>query len=264
MNSEMYSSSSETNSPARPTRNRDVEPQVRQVVEALEEDIAFGYLHPRERLVEDELRERFNLKRHVVRQVLLELEQMGLIERKKNIGACVKSYTVKEVIDLYAVREILECSCARQIKLPVPADKLEALISVQREHDHAVATYDLRLAFRANITFHKTLFSLAENQMLTELVEVAAQRAHTIRSLSMVYPHFLEKARRDHWAITEALRDCDQERLVALCGDHLLPSRDAYLEQQMRRGNGASSQASVSVATPLRPEPTLSDNTPST
>jgi DNA-binding GntR family transcriptional regulator len=248
MNSELPSPSAETNSPVRPPRDRDVEPQVRQVVEALEEDIAFGYLHPRERLVEDELRDRFNLKRHVVRQVLQELEQMGLIERKKNIGACVKSYTVKEVIDLYTVREILECSCARQIKLPVPADKLEALIAVQREHDHAVATSDLRSAFRANIAFHKTLFALSDNAMLTEMIEVAAQRAHTIRSLSMVYPHYLEKARRDHWAMTEALRDCDQERLVALCGDHLLPSRDAYLEQQMRRGNGAGAPASLSAA----------------
>ncbi len=253
MNPELHSPTAETNSPVRPPRDRDVEPQVRQVVEALEEDIAFGYLHPRERLVEDELRERFNLKRHVVRQVLQELEQMGLIERKKNIGACVKSYTVKEVIDLYTVREILECSCARQIKLPVPADKLEALIAVQREHDQAVASADLRSAFRANIAFHKALFALSDNAMLTEMIEVAAQRAHTIRSLSMVYPHYLEKARRDHWAMTEALRDCDQERLVALCADHLLPSRNAYLEQQARRGSGVPVPAPQvgTIATPV-------------
>lgn len=249
MNAELQLPPAETASNVRPQRERDVEPQVRQVVETLEEDIAFGYLHPRERLVEDDLRERFGLKRHVVRSVLQELEQMGLIERKKNIGACVKSYTVKEVIDLYTVREILECSCARQIKLPVPADKLEALIAVQREHDHAVVTSDLRSAFRANIAFHKTLFALSDNSVLTEMIEVAAQRAHTIRSLSMVYPHFLEKARRDHWAMTEAIRDCDQERLVALCLDHLLPSRDAYLEQQMRRGNGGPAPAPLPGAT---------------
>jgi DNA-binding GntR family transcriptional regulator len=250
MNPELPAPTTEARSPLRPPRDRDVEPQVRQVVEALEEDIAFGYLHPRERLVEDDLRERFGLKRHVVRQVLQELEQMGLVERKKNIGACVKSCTVKEVIDLYTVREILECSCARQIKLPVPADKLEALIAVQREHDHAVVASDLRSAFRANIAFHKTLFALSDNAVLTEMIEIAAQRAHTIRSLSMVYPHYLEKARRDHWAMTEALRDCDQERLVELCRDHLLPSRDAYLEQMTRRGSVAPASAALSATSP--------------
>lgn len=215
-------------------RDRDVEPLVRQVVEALEEDIVFGYLHPRERLVEDDLRARFNLKRHVVRQVLQELEQMGLIERKKNIGALVKSYTVKEVIDLYSVREILETSCARQIPLPVPQDKLDELIAIQRLHDAAAAEADLRSAFRANIAFHKALFALSDNAMLTEMIELAAQRAHSIRSLSMIFPHFLEKARKDHWAMIEALRVGDQERLVALCIDHLIPSRDAYIEQHRR------------------------------
>ena len=215
-------------------RDRDIEPIVRQVVEALEEDIVFGYLHPRERLVEDDLRARFNLKRHVVRQVLQELEQMGLIERKKNIGALVKSYTIKEVIDLYTVRDILETNCARQIPLPVAAEKLEELIAIQKLHDAAVADSNLHSAFRANIAFHKALFALSDNAPLTEMIEVAAQRAHTIRSLSMIFPHFLEKARLDHWGMIEALREGDQERLVALCRDHLLPSRDAYLEQQRR------------------------------
>lgn len=232
----------------RQTRDRDVEPLVRQVVEALEEDIVFGYLHPRERLVEDDLRERFGLKRHVVRQVLGELEQMGLIERKKNIGALVKSYTVKEVIDLYTTREILETNCARQIPFPVPEDKLAELTAVQRQHDKAVTESDLRSAFRANIAFHKCLFALSENATLTEMIELAAQRAHTIRSLSMVYPHFLEKARKDHWAMIDALRAGDRERLVELCRDHLIPSRDAYIEQQMRRAGKPVGSAALPEA----------------
>jgi DNA-binding GntR family transcriptional regulator len=234
---------------SRPARDRDVEPRVRQVVEALEEDIVFGYLHPRERLVEDDLRERFDLKRHVVRQVLVELEQMGLVERKKNIGAVVKSYTAKEVVDLYVVREILETSCARQIPLPVPSDKLEALVALQRVHDAAVAEGDLRSGFRANIAFHQALFALSDNPLLTEMIDLGASRAHTIRSLSMVFPHYLEKARVDHWKIIEALGACDRERLVEVCRDHLLPSRDAYIEQQMRRaGKGAAGIALSPVA----------------
>ena len=228
-------------------RDRDIEPMVRQVVEALEEDIVFGYLHPRERLVEDELRARFNLKRHVVRQVLQELEQMGLIERKKNIGALVKSYSVKEVIDLYTVREILETNCVRQIRLPVAPEKLDELVAIQRQHDTAVAESNLRSAFRANIAFHKAVFALSDNAALTEMIEVAAQRAHTIRSLSMIFPHFLEKARKDHWGMIEALREGEQERLVALCRDHLLPSRDAYIEQHRRRAGTQESAGNTAI-----------------
>lgn len=226
----------------------DNEAQVRMAVETLEEDIAFGYMHPRERLVEDELRARFGLKRHIVRQVLAELEQMGLVERKKNIGALVKSYSVKEVIDLYAVRDILETSCARSIALPVAPEKLEELDAIQQRHDDAVRDSNLHVAFRMNIAFHKAFFALSDNAALTEMIELAAQRAHVIRSLSMVVPQYLEKARRDHREMIDALRHCDQERLVALCRDHLLPSRNAYIEQQQRMAHLSERAAVVNLA----------------
>lgn len=212
----------------------DNEAQVRMAVETLEEDIAFGYMHPRERLVEDELRARFGLKRHIVRQVLAELEQMGLVERKKNIGALVKSYSVKEVIDLYIVRDILETSCALQIALPVAPEKLAELDAIQQRHDDAVQSANLHVAFRMNIAFHKAFFALSDNAALTEMIELVTQRAHVIRSLSMVVPQYLEKARNDHHQMIAALRDGDRERLVALCRDHLLPSRDAYIEKYRR------------------------------
>lgn len=59
-----------------------------------------GVLHPRERLVEDDLCARVAIKRHVTRLVLAELEQRGLVERRKNGGALVKSYTPREVMEL--------------------------------------------------------------------------------------------------------------------------------------------------------------------
>ncbi len=215
-------------------QDTDTASQVRRVVETLEEDIAFGYMHPRERLIEDELLERFGLKRHVVRQVLAELEQIGLVERKKNFGALVKSYSVKEVVDLYIVRDILETNCARQIKLPVPAEKMEQLELIQKKHDAAVMESNLQVAFRMNLAFHKALFSLSDNPVLTELIELTAQRTHIVRSLTIVVPQILEQSRQDHRQMINALRTGDQDRLVELCRAHLLPSRDAYIAQHRR------------------------------
>ncbi|MEO8849132.1 MAG: GntR family transcriptional regulator [Casimicrobiaceae bacterium] len=37
------------------------------IVDAIEEDVLFGHVRPRERLTEDELIERFDVSRHVVR-----------------------------------------------------------------------------------------------------------------------------------------------------------------------------------------------------
>jgi len=231
---------------AQPTRERDVDALVREVVATLEEDIVFGYLHPRERLIEDDLRSRFGLKRHVVRQVLQDLEKMGLVERKKNIGALVKSYTIEQVIDLYTAREILEVNCVRQIAMPVAPEKIGELIALQQRHDTAVAESNLRIAFRANIAFHKAFFALSNSPTLTEMIDLGAQRAHAIRSQSMTIPGFLEGARQDHWKMIEALRQGDRERLVVLSSEHLIASRDAYIKQQNRRTGGLEQTASAS------------------
>jgi hypothetical protein len=44
-------------------RDRNIDETMRSVSDELEEQIVLGVLHPRERLVEDDLCERFNLKR---------------------------------------------------------------------------------------------------------------------------------------------------------------------------------------------------------
>src|SRR5690554_4321965 len=92
-----------------------------QIAAALEEDIVLGVLHPRQRLVEDELMARFAAKRHVVRDALARLETAGLVERRRNVGALVRGFDEREVADLYEMRILLECEAMRRMPLPVAA-----------------------------------------------------------------------------------------------------------------------------------------------
>ncbi|TDN70824.1 GntR family transcriptional regulator [Paraburkholderia sp. BL10I2N1] len=225
-------------------RDRNVDQTLRSVADELEEQIVLGVLHPRERLVEDDLCERFNLKRHVARQVLAEVERRGLVERRKNVGALVKSYTPREVAELYALRELLEVDAARRIVFPVSREALDSLAAIQAEHDAAADVGDLRRVFRANMAFHHAFFALSESQVLTEAIREYERRTHAIRSVSIVFPQYLEKARAQHHQMIEALRTGDRESLIGLCREHLVPSRDAYLEAQHRRSFGYAAQKS--------------------
>ena len=223
-------------------RDRNIDETMRSVSNELEEQIVLGVLNPRERLVEDDLCERFNLKRHVARQVLAEVERRGLVERRKNVGAVVKSYTPREVTELYALRELLEADAARRIVFPVSSEALDALTAIQAEHDEAADAGDLRRVFRANMAFHHAFFALSESQVLTEAIREYERRTHAIRSVSIVFPQYLEKARAEHHQMIEALRAGDRESLIKLCRDHLVPSRDAYLEAHHRRSVGYAAQ----------------------
>ncbi len=195
----------------------------------LEEDIIFGRLHPRERLIEEELMQRFGIKRYVVREVLATLDRMGLIERRKNVGALVRSFTTKEVAELYAVRALLEAEAARLIPLPIPEVSFARLVAIQEQHDEAVLASSPPRVFRANLAFHQALFELTGNETLQRAIAEYARQTHPIRFSALVAADYREKARSEHWRMINALRAGDIETLVALCAEHLLPSRDAYL-----------------------------------
>ncbi|MGE8613479.1 MAG: GntR family transcriptional regulator [Achromobacter veterisilvae] len=208
---------------------------VQAAVAALEEDIVFGRLHPRERLTEDDLMARFSMKRHAVRQVLTGLELLGVVEKKRNVGAVVRAFSAREVMELYTLREVLEVHAASLIPLPVPQARLAALVAVQREHDAAVADGDTRRVFRSNQRFHHEFFSLLDNAVLGQAIEEYARRTHPIRFGSLTSAAYRERARQEHWALIHALRDGDRGALMAVCRNHLVPSRDAYLASEQAR-----------------------------
>ena len=228
-------------------RDRNTDETIRRVADQLEEEIVLGLLHPRERLVEDDLCERFNLKRHVARQVLGEVERRGLIERRRHVGALVKSFTASEVTQLYALRELLETDAASRIVFPVDAAKLAELETLQAQHDAAAQAGDLRRVFRVNMAFHRAFFALSGNQVLVDAIHEYERRTHAIRSVSIVFPVYLEKARAEHHQMIDALRRGDRGDLIALCRAHLVPSRDAYLNAYHQRSAAA---AAFDLSTP--------------
>jgi DNA-binding GntR family transcriptional regulator len=201
-----------------------------EIVSQLEEDIVLGELLPRERLVEDALLARFDTKRHVIRQALMELDRMGLIERVPNRGAQVRAYSALEVEQLYELRELLETQAALQIRFPVDPAALAELEAIQAGHDRSVRDVDYVGIFRSNLAFHKLLFSLCANPFLAEAIDSASQRAHSIRFAALKDAQARETARNEHHAMIDALKQGDGALLARLCRAHLPTSKTFYLK----------------------------------
>ncbi|KAA2212661.1 GntR family transcriptional regulator [Teichococcus oryzae] len=201
------------------------------ILAALEEDIVFGRLHPRERLIEEEVAARFGATRHAVRQIFTELERMRLIERIPHRGALVKAYSPAEVQQLYDLREMLETQAARLIPLPLSSAALPPLHALQQRHAAAVAAGDARAVFRADLAFHRAIYAHCGNVFLAETIEELGQRAQVIRYATLRSQASMERARDQHAAMLDALRQGTRDVLVALCAAHFRPAREAYLGQ---------------------------------
>ena len=201
-----------------------------EILDALRDDIVFGRLHPRERLVEADLVLRFGSHRAAVREALLALEQAGLVDRQRNKGASVRDLKPEQVEQIYAVRMLLETAAANAIALPLQPEALAQLIAIQQEHETAVANQDLRRIFEHNNRFHRHLHAQQSNPVLTEMIELCAVRALIVRFHPYMDPAFLEKVCAEHWAMIDACRRCDRGRLVTLMQEHLPLAKDRYLD----------------------------------
>lgn len=203
------------------------------VVAALQEEIVLGRLAPGVRLVEEELAERLETKRHVLRQAFVELERFGLIERRRNRGASVRQLTLDDVAQIYAVREVLERAAAARMPLPMKKADLQAMSEAQRAHDVAVEAGDAKAVFHANFEFHNSLFAACGNPYLAAAIDDFRRKTHVVWSYAIVKPEYFRNAQREHKAMLRAIRDGDRSRLIELCAHHLDISRSAY-EQTLR------------------------------
>jgi DNA-binding GntR family transcriptional regulator len=205
------------------------------IATSLEEDIVLGRRHPRERLVEQDLCDRFGTHRGDVRLALFELEKKGIIQRIPNRGAMVRDLTPREVLEIYAVREELEVMAARILPLPVAKDDLAVLEQIQAQHSTAIDNDDMLAVFYANLDFHRALFGLCGNACLIETIRQLEQKVYGIRFYANAFPEALDRARRDHVEMIEALRAARRNDLIELTRRHLKPSPQTYIRAYERR-----------------------------
>jgi DNA-binding GntR family transcriptional regulator len=198
------------------------------LVSRISEDILFGRLLPRERLVEDEIIARTGATRHAVRAALQALVRDGLVVHLPNRGAQVRSFTLAEVEEITEVRELLHAEAARRIPLPAPADLLAALGEIEAAHAAAVERGDLSAIHAENDRFHETLFAACGNRYLAAAIRDHARLSLAFRCHAMADPALARQARDEHRAMLEALRSGDREALVRLCIGHTSFAKRAY------------------------------------
>lgn len=199
------------------------------VVRTLEEDIIFGRLRPRERLVEDVLLDRFATKRHVVRQALSELVRLGVVVKAPNKGAVVRDFTGTEVEEIYEMRELLHARATQRMALPADPALVALLHDINARRTRAIEVDDFRLIYALNDDFHQAIFGACGNRHLAETISQYESLSHLIRSWRIGDAKGLRESQKEHEEMIIALETGDRSRLVQLVVDHIKPSKKAYL-----------------------------------
>jgi DNA-binding GntR family transcriptional regulator len=138
------------------------------VAETLREEILNGVLAPGERIVQEDIAERFGASRQPVRDALRLLEGDGLVTLKANSGAWVSKLSESECDEAYLVRERLEPLLLSQSIPNLTAAQHVRLTELVQEIEK---TKDIESFLRLDREFHLLSYAGAKDGMLSEFVE---------------------------------------------------------------------------------------------
>jgi DNA-binding GntR family transcriptional regulator len=195
-------------------------------VKSLLADVFSGRVRAGDHLVTQDLAERFQVSHTPVREALIALSGMGIIDLLPNRGAIVRKISVQEVREVCQVRRILECEATRLAcgrialadldELATDLRKMKAIRNPGPSFIPEARSIDTRL--------HDLIAESCGNAFL----------AHEIGRLKMLFRAFRDVA----WEHDEARNDF--RRLAQESGEHLA------IVEALRKGDPHSARRAMS------------------
>lgn len=193
---------------------------------ALLSEIREGRLSPGDRLRETDLAARFGVSRTPVREAIRQLEADGLVTHLPRIGATVRKLDYSEVMELYEMRSVLECTAARMAARAASDVEIAEIAAISDELAKAGKGIE---ASRLNRQFHRALLEAAKNRFLIKSM-LALQKAMLILGrTTLADEERFENAIAEHTAILDALRARDGDAAQIAMHAHITAGQRARI-----------------------------------
>ncbi len=185
---------------------------------ALLAEIRNGHLSPGDRLRETELATRFGVSRTPVREAIRQLEADGLVTHLPRVGATVRTLDYSEVMELYEMRSVLECTAARMAARAASDVEIAELTAISEELAQVGKGTE---AARLNRLFHRALLEAAKNRFLIKSM-LALQKAMLILGrTTLADAERYESALEEHTAVLAALKARDGDAAETAMRAHI-------------------------------------------
>jgi DNA-binding GntR family transcriptional regulator len=198
------------------------------LVRSLLAEVFQGRLRAGQHLVAQDLAERYGVSQTPIREALITLAGVGVVDLLPNRGAVVRTVTAKDIAEVCQVRRLLECEAAREAAGAVPAGPLDAVeADVRRIRESAP---DLELCGFARATdskLHDLFAAHCGNSLLAREIARLTLLFRTVRDVSWeaVEPRVavgrLHGEADEHLAVLTAVRDGDGAAAAKAMSQHI-------------------------------------------
>ncbi|MEO7146079.1 MAG: GntR family transcriptional regulator [Bryobacteraceae bacterium] len=142
-----------------------------EIVEIVQREIIAGQFRPGQRLVERELIQRFGVSSIPVREALQELENRGVVVRRRNCGCSVIQLTPHEAARICELRRVLEPKVMEWAAQRITPETASVLRAHFERVEEAAAAGDWSRYFQEDLKFHRMIWQVADNGYAARALE---------------------------------------------------------------------------------------------
>jgi len=200
------------------------------IVQSLIGDVFQGRLHAGAHLVTQELAQRFGVSHTPVREALIALAGIGLIDLLPNRGAVVRRVTVTDVREVCQVRRALECEATRSACGRIEPTRLNNLAGELRRMvvvEGISASRFIAWAREVDSRLHDLIAASCGNTFLSKEIGRLKMLFRAFRDMAWAHDearndyHRLAEEAHEHLAIVEGLIAGDRRTAARAMARHI-------------------------------------------
>lgn len=194
----------------------------------IENGIVTGSFEPGERLDEAQLAARFGVSRTPIREALMQLSAIGMVEIRPRRGAIVVDPGPDRIFEMFEVMAELESMAGALAARRHTEQDETALLRSHEACERSVVSEDTDAYYYANETFHHAIYAASHSGFLAEQCTALHRRLRPYRRLQLRVRNRLKASFSEHAGIVEAILAGDAETARSRLRAHVAVQGDRF------------------------------------
>jgi len=211
----------------------------------IENGILKGEFEPGERLDEVQLATHFGVSRTPIREALMQLSAIGLVEIRPRRGAVVVDPGPERVFEMFEVMAELEGMAGALAARRLTNQDRGTLLSAHEKCEAAAISEDPDGYYYENEAFHLAIYAASHSSFLEEQCVALHRRLRPYRRLQLHVRNRMKASLREHGEIVEAILAGDAEAARSLLRKHIAVQGDRFSDLVSNLGKRARLKSST-------------------
>ena len=194
----------------------------------IESDIVTGKFAPGERLDEMQLAARFGVSRTPIREAILQLNAIGLLEIRPRRGAIVVDPAPQRIFEMFEVMAELEGMAGAMAARRHTDEDRKALQTAHEKCEQAATSGETDRYYYENELFHRAIYAASHSGFLEEQCVTMHRRLRPYRRLQLRVHNRMKASFGEHARIVDAILEGNADTARDLLRMHVAVQGDRF------------------------------------